>query len=132
MVEEKSKISAIRLDKWLWAARFFKTRSLAKEMIASGKVHYNGQRAKSSKNAEIGAIIKLRQGYDEKEIVITKLSDKRKGATEAQTLYQETEISIEKRSINAEARRLNILHNPAPNRKPDKKQRRTLLRFKEM
>ncbi|GGZ02656.1 MAG: ribosome-associated heat shock protein Hsp15 [Shewanella sp.] len=122
---------AVRLDKWLWAARFYKTRALAKEMINSGKVHYNGQRAKSSKNAEIGARIKLRQGYDEKEIVIKKISGVRQSAAIAQTLYEETSDSISKRQANAEARRLNILLNPAPDSKPDKKQRRQLLRFKE-
>ncbi|MBO1272728.1 ribosome-associated heat shock protein Hsp15 [Shewanella sp. 4t3-1-2LB] len=122
---------AVRLDKWLWAARFYKTRALAKEMINSGKVHYNGQRAKSSKNAEIGARIKLRQGYDEKEIVIKKISGVRQSAAIAQTLYEETSDSISKRQANAEARRLNILLNPAPDSKPDKKQRRQLLRFIE-
>lgn len=122
---------AVRLDKWLWAARFYKTRALAKEMINSGKVHYNGQRAKSSKNSEIGARIKLRQGYDEKEIVIKKISGVRQSAAIAQTLYEETSDSISKRQANAEARRLNILLNPAPDSKPDKKQRRQLLRFKE-
>ncbi|MCL1076215.1 ribosome-associated heat shock protein Hsp15 [Shewanella dokdonensis] len=122
---------AVRLDKWLWAARFYKTRALAKEMVNSGKVHYNGQRAKSSKNAEIGARIKLRQGYDEKEIVIIKISGVRQSAAIAQTLYEETAQSISKRQANAEARRLNILLNPAPDSKPDKKQRRQLIRFKE-
>ena len=58
---------AVRLDKWLWAARFYKTRAIAKKMIDGGKVHYNGQRTKSSKNTEIGAQIQLRQGFDEKE-----------------------------------------------------------------
>ena len=57
----------VRLDKWLWAARFYKTRSIAKAMIEGGKVHYNGQRAKVSKTVEVGAMIKLRQGSDEKE-----------------------------------------------------------------
>ncbi|WP_076413962.1 ribosome-associated heat shock protein Hsp15 [Shewanella sp. UCD-KL12] len=122
---------AVRLDKWLWAARFYKTRAIAKDMINGGKVHYNGQRTKSSKMAELDAVIKLRQGYDEKEIVILKLSDQRQKATFAQTLYQETPESIAKRETYAEARRLNVLNNPAPDHKPDKKQRRQLIRFKE-
>jgi len=122
---------AVRLDKWLWAARFYKTRAIAKEMINGGKVHYNGQRAKSSKLAELNAVIKLRQGYDEKEIIIKKLSDQRQKATFAQTLYEETPESIAKRETYAEARRLNVLNNPAPDHKPDKKQRRQLIRFKE-
>ena len=122
----------MRLDKWLWAARFYKTRALAKDMINSGKVHYNGQRSKSSKNAELGAKIRIRQGHDDREVIITKLSEQRQSAAIAQTLYQETEQSITKREFNAEARRLNILNNPAPDHKPDKKQRRQLLRFKDL
>lgn len=123
-------LQSVRLDKWLWAARFYKTRALAKEMINGGKVHYNGARTKSSKNAEVGAVLKIRQGYDEKEVVIKKLSEQRQNATLAQTLYEETAQSIQKRSANAEARRLNILNNPSPDTKPDKKQRRELLRAK--
>ena len=78
----------VRLDKWLWAARFYKTRSIAKAMIEGGKVHYNGQRTKVSKTVEVGAMIKLRQGSDEKEIEVIALSDQRRGAPEAQLLYQ--------------------------------------------
>ncbi|MEG1347319.1 MAG: S4 domain-containing protein, partial [Hafnia sp.] len=63
--------SAIRLDKWLWAARFYKTRAIAREMVDGGKVHYNGQRGKPSKIVEIGAEIKLRQGNDDRTIVVT-------------------------------------------------------------
>ncbi|WP_299495863.1 ribosome-associated heat shock protein Hsp15 [uncultured Shewanella sp.] len=121
----------VRLDKWLWAARFFKTRAIAKEMINGGKVHYNGQRTKSSKLVEVGAKIKLRQGYDEKEIIVTQLSEHRQKASIAQNLYSETTESSTKREAYAEARRLNILNNPAPAQKPDKKQRRQLIRFKE-
>lgn len=86
----------IRLDKWLWAARFYKTRSIAKAMIESGKVHYNNQRAKVSKIVEVGAMLKLRQGNEEKEIQILALSDQRRGVPEAQLLYQETESSMKK------------------------------------
>ena len=124
--------TSVRLDKWLWAARFYKTRALAKDMINGGKVHYNGQRSKSSKNAELGAKIRIRQGHDDREVIITRLSEQRQSPAIAQTLYQETEQSITKREFNAEARRLNILNNPAPDHKPDKKQRRQLLRFKDL
>ncbi|GGI99619.1 heat shock protein 15 [Shewanella hanedai] len=131
MTKSPKEVTSIRLDKWLWAARFYKTRAIAKEMINGGKVHYNGQRAKSSKVAELDAVIKLRQGHDEKEIVIIKLSEQRQKAAIAQTLYCETPESIVKRETYAEARRLNVLNNPAPDHKPDKKQRRQLIRFKE-
>ncbi|NRB22835.1 ribosome-associated heat shock protein Hsp15 [Shewanella sp.] len=130
MTKSLDPASSVRLDKWLWAARFYKTRAIAKEMINGGKVHYNGQRTKSSKMAELDAVIKLRQGHDEKEIVIKKLSEQRQKAIIAQTLYQETPASLAKRETYAEARRLNVLNNPAPDHKPDKKQRRQLIRFK--
>ena len=87
----------VRLDKWLWAARFYKTRTIAKTMIEGGKIHYNGQRAKVSKIVELGALIKLRQGNEEKEVEVLALSDQRRGAPDAQLLYRETETSLKKR-----------------------------------
>ncbi|WP_108945156.1 ribosome-associated heat shock protein Hsp15 [Shewanella halifaxensis] len=131
MSDNEQQVFKVRLDKWLWAARFYKTRAISKEMINGGKVHYNGQRTKSSKFAEVGATIRLRQGHDEKEIVIKKLSEYRQKGSIAQTLYEETPQSITKREVYAEQRRLNILNNPAPAQKPDKKQRRQIIRFKE-
>ncbi len=123
-------VTEVRVDKWLWAARFYKTRTLAKTMIEGGKVHYNGQRIKSSKVVEIGAIMKLRQGNDEKEIEVLEISDQRKGAPEAQKLYQETSESIEKREKLALARKANALSMPHPDRRPNKKERRDLIKFK--
>lgn len=120
---------AVRLDKWLWAARFYKTRSLAREMVEGGKVHYNGQRSKPSKAVEVGAMITLRQGNEEKTVVIEQITQQRRGAAEAQTLYSETAESVVKRERQALLRKLNA-HNPSPERRPDKKQRRDLLKFK--
>ncbi len=122
---------SIRLDKWLWAARFYKTRSLARTMIDGGKVHYNGQRSKPSKLVEVGALIRLRQGNDEKEVVVLELSEHRGKAEQAQRLFRETEDSIKKRDQNAEARKFNSQFAPSPERRPDKKERRTLLKFKQ-
>lgn len=127
-VEEEKE--AVRLDKWLWAARFYKTRTLAKEMIDGGKVHYNGQRSKSNKIVEVGATLKVRQGSDEKEIVVLALSTQRRGAPEAQLLYRETEQSLANREKLAMARKMNALSMPHPDRRPDKKERRDLLKFK--
>ncbi|MBA0176776.1 ribosome-associated heat shock protein Hsp15 [Pectobacterium carotovorum] len=121
---------AVRLDKWLWAARFYKTRAMAREMIDGGKVHYNGQRGKPSKQVELNAEIKLRQGNDERTVVILAVSGQRRSATEAQALYQETAASIEKREKLAQARKLNALTMPHPDRRPDKKERRDLIKFK--
>ena len=126
-MEEKE----VRLDKWLWAARFYKTRSIAKAMIESGKVHYNNQRAKVSKIVEVGAMLKLRQGNEEKEIKIIALSDQRRGAPEAQLLYQETENSVKKREEIAWARKNNSLSMPHPDRRQNKKELFYLLKFKD-
>ncbi|MDF7670946.1 ribosome-associated heat shock protein Hsp15 [Orbaceae bacterium ESL0721] len=120
----------VRLDKWLWAARFYKTRAVAREMIEGGKVHYNGQRTKPSKTVEVGATLQLRQGSENKEIHILAISDKRGSAEIAQQLYQESEESIIKREKIAKARKLNALTMPHPDRRPDKKERRNLIKFK--
>lgn len=127
----KEKMSeGVRLDKWLWAARFYKTRAIAREMIEGGKVHYNGQRSKPSKLVELEAELTLRQGNDERTVIITAISDQRRPATEAQGLYAETAASIEKREKLALARKMNALSMPHPDRRPDKKERRDLMKFK--
>ena len=120
----------VRLDKWLWAARFYKTRTIAKTMIEGGKIHYNGQRTKVSKIVELGALIKLRQGNEEKEVEVLALSDQRRGAPDAQLLYRETETSLKKREEIAWARKNNSLSMPHPDRRPNKQERRNLLKFK--
>ena len=120
----------VRLDKWLWAARFYKTRALAREMIEGGKVHYNGQRSKPSKLVESGAELTLRQGNDERTVIINAISDQRRPASEAQLMYSETAASVEKREKTALARKLNALTMPHPDRRPDKKERRDLMKFK--
>ncbi|MDF2785093.1 MAG: ribosome-associated heat shock protein Hsp15 [Pantoea eucrina] len=127
----KEKISdGVRLDKWLWAARFYKTRALAREMIEGGKVHYNGQRSKPSKLVESGAELTLRQGNDERTVIINAISDQRRPASEAQLMYSETDASVEKREKTALARKMNALTMPHPDRRPDKKERRDLMKFK--
>ncbi|WP_272535993.1 ribosome-associated heat shock protein Hsp15 [Providencia sp. PROV212] len=125
-----SSAEQVRLDKWLWVARFYKTRSIAREMIDGGKVHYNGQRSKPGKIVELGAMIKVRQGNDERTIEVLEISNQRKGAPEAQLLYRETVESLEQREKMAMARKMNALTMPHPDRRPDKKERRTLLKFK--
>ena len=123
--------SGVRLDKWLWAARFYKTRALARQMVQAGKVHVAGKRSKPSKLVQVGDRITLRQGFDSKQVEVLALSEQRRGAPEAQLLYQESEASIEKREQNAEARKLNALYNPHPDKRPDKKQRRQLIKMKD-
>lgn len=121
---------AVRLDKWLWAARFYKTRALARDMIDGGKVHYNGQRGKPSKIVELNAEIKLRQGNEERTVIVLALTSQRRGADEAQQMYQETEASIVNREKVTLARKMNALTMPHPDRRPDKKERRDLIKFK--
>lgn len=122
----------VRADKWLWAARFFRTRTLAKEAIEGGKVHMNGQKIKTSKELQVGDTLTIRQGHasiqEQKTIIIKALSDNRGSATIAQTLYDETEESIATREFFAEQRKLQNLARPST--KPDKKQRRDIEKFK--
>lgn len=121
----------LRLDKWLWAARFFKTRSLAKAAIEGGKVHLGGQRVKVSREISVGDTLQIRQGWDEKVITVKALSDQRRGAPEAQALYEETAESLEKREAEAAARKAagGMIDRPA--NRPTKKQRRQIHRFKD-
>ncbi|MGM0570582.1 ribosome-associated heat shock protein Hsp15 [Marinobacter sp.] len=121
----------VRLDKWLWAARFYKTRSLAKEAIEGGKVHYNDQRCKPGKTVETGATVKLRLGWQEKIVIIDDISDKRRGAPQAQTLYHETEDSIRRREDLAWQRKTMQAAQLPPARRPTKKDRRDLQKFRE-
>ena len=123
-------VAAVRLDKWLWAARIYKTRALAREMIEGGKVHYNGQRSKPGKVVELNATLTIRQGNDERTIVLKGITEQRRPASEAVALYEETAESIEKREKMALARKMNALTMPHPDRRPDKKERRDLMRFK--
>ena len=120
----------LRVDKWLWAARFFKTRSLAKAAIEGGKVQISGQRIKVSREIGVGEELRIRQGWDERDIVVERLSDQRRGAPEAQQLYRETAQSIERRQQSAQARKLagGMIERPA--RRPDKRARRQIHRFR--
>ncbi|QJQ96913.1 MULTISPECIES: RNA-binding S4 domain-containing protein [Halomonadaceae] len=119
----------VRLDKWLWAARFFKTRAMAKKAIEGGKVHYNGAKAKTSKSVEVGAVVRVPQGWDIWEVEIVALSDQRRGAPEARELYRETAESQVRRERETENRRLANQAMSMPPRRPDKKQRREITRF---
>ncbi len=120
----------VRLDKWLWAARFFKTRAIAKQAVEGGKVHYEGQRSKCSRIVEVGARLVIRQGVDEKTVIIVAVSDQRRGAPEAQLLYRETEQSQQARESAAEQRKV-MRGSVGPEHRPNKKDRRKLLQFKE-
>ncbi|NQX90322.1 MAG: RNA-binding protein [Halioglobus sp.] len=121
----------MRLDKWLWAARFFRSRNLAKLAIEGGKVHLDGQRVKVSKEITVGATLRIRQGWSEKTVVIRQLSEQRRGAAQAQHLYAETGESQERRAAAAEARRAAGRLTGRPEQRPTKKQRRQIHAFKK-
>ncbi len=120
----------VRLDKWLWAARFYKTRALAKEAIEGGKVHCRGERCKPSKEPKVGDELVIRAGYDERTVVVEQLSAVRRGAPQAQLLYRETEDSLVAREKAAALRKAGALGIQTDGR-PTKKQRRQIHRFKE-
>ncbi|WP_180187193.1 RNA-binding S4 domain-containing protein [Acinetobacter sp. YH01012] len=122
-------IETIRIDKWLWAARFFKTRSIAKAAIEGGKVHHNGERVKVSKEIRVGTELTIQQGFDKKTVLVKALSGVRGPAPIAQKLYEETEVSIARRELIATQRKL---HNLArPDHRPSKKDRRDISKFKQ-
>jgi ribosome-associated heat shock protein Hsp15 len=119
----------VRLDRWLWAARFFKTRRLAVEAIDGGKVEVNGGRAKAAKEVRPGFEITVRKGPYEHEVVVTGLAERRGSAKEAAGLYEEKPESIERRARLREQ----IAASPGPimpDSRPDKKDRRRLASFK--
>lgn len=119
----------VRIDKWLWAARFYKTRAQAKEAIEGGKVHCEGLRVKVSKEVKVGMAFTLRQGFDEKTVVVKALSEVRGPATVAQTLYEETAESLAARALRQQERKdQNLAH---PDHRPNKKERRQIHKFKD-
>lgn len=119
----------VRIDKWLWAARFFKTRNLAKQAIEGGKIHCDGQRVKASKEITVGIHLTIRQGLDEKTVLVTGLSEQRRGAPEAALLYQETEESRVQREEQAAQRKAGMGSYIISDHRPNKKERRQIHRF---
>jgi ribosome-associated heat shock protein Hsp15 len=130
LTDPRDKEDKIRIDKWLWAARFFKTRTLAKTAIEGGKVQASGQRIKVSKEIVTGDILRIRQGWDEREIVVKAISGVRRSAPIAQALYEETAGSLERRTRAAEARKAaGALARPS--QKPGKHERKALERLRK-
>ena len=119
----------VRLDKWLWAARFFKTRSLATEAVSGGKVHVNEQRVKPARAVNIGDRLSIQRGHQAMVIIVKGLSERRGPAREAVLLYEETEASRQRRQEEADKRRLAALSAPQPAHRPSKKERRQIIRF---
>ncbi|MGE0225814.1 MAG: RNA-binding S4 domain-containing protein [Acetobacteraceae bacterium] len=117
----------LRIDKWLWAARFYKTRALASEAVSGGKVHVNEQRAKPSRTLHVGDTLHINRNEVEYTITVLVITGRRGPAPEAQKLYRETDDSITRRALAASQRRLTAGNAPAPQRRPNKRDRRLLI-----
>jgi ribosome-associated heat shock protein Hsp15 len=129
--QQRNPLTKLRLDKWLWAARFFKTRSLATSAAVGGKVHVNGGRAKPAYELQIGDRLQIMRGTERYEITVLALSEVRGPAAIAQTLYEETDASRKTRAHEAALRKAAILATPMTPGRPDKKTRRLIHRFKQ-
>jgi ribosome-associated heat shock protein Hsp15 len=126
---DQSATDRVRIDKWLWAARFYKTRSLATEAVEGGKVHVNGDRVKAARPLREGDRLRIRRGVEEVELVVRALAEQRGPATLAQSLYEETEASVARREAQSEQRRAMAAAGPPnPGGRPDKKSRRDIRR----
>jgi ribosome-associated heat shock protein Hsp15 len=118
----------VRLDRWLWAARFFRTRGLAQQAIAGGHVHLNGQRVKAARAVRAGDRLEISRGAERYELVVTALAERRGPASVAQGLYQETEASVAARTATRQLRR-DLRGSGPPASRPDKRARRRIIRF---
>lgn len=128
-MSEGAGAARMRLDKWLWAARFFKTRSLAAESIDGGKIKINGHAAKRAREVAVGDRIDLTLGHEWRTVIVAGLAMQRRPAPEAQALYQETGDSAQRRAAAAEARRLSPAPGAESHGRPTKRARRQLQRF---
>ncbi|PPD34777.1 MAG: RNA-binding protein [Methylomonas sp.] len=133
MVCHLAEINEVRIDKWLWAARFFKTRSLAAAAVNGGKVHVNGQRCKPGKDIKVGDLVSVTKEQFTWQIEVTDLNKQRRPAKEASLLYQEEDVSVVKRQqqIEVQKQQQALLAPSERERRPNKKQRRQIHRFKQ-
>jgi len=124
MSEANKADESVRLDKWLWAARFYKTRQIARDAVEHNRVKVNGDRAKPSRVMHIGMELTIEQGWEEKTVVVLALSDKRGSAKDAALLYEETPDSRALRERKALERKAQAQTQPDYGRRPDKRERR--------
>ncbi|HNV76068.1 MAG TPA: S4 domain-containing protein [Gemmatimonadaceae bacterium] len=130
MTDDTETAGKVRLDKWLWAARFFKTRALAAEAIDGGRIEVNGERAKRSKAVQVGDTVRVRRPPFEQVVVVTAVSDNRGSATIAAGLYRETDASAQARESLAEQMRAVGPSAFRDKGRPSKKERRDISRLR--
>ncbi len=123
-------MTGVRIDIWLWAARFFKTRALAKKACELGRVQSHGHPAKPAREVRVGDMLRVTNDSGEFEVEVLALSEMRGPATVAQTLYRETDASRELRQKVAEERKAMAMFEPAPERRPTKRDRRRIVQFR--
>ncbi len=121
----------IRIDKWLWTSRFFKTRSLASDAVNGGKVHLNNQRVKAGRMVKIGDVLSIHKDTDLYELTITGINKTRRPAKEARLTYEESEDSRSRREQEQQIKKLASATRPMPKRKPGKREREQLRNFKQ-
>ena len=121
----------MRLDKWLWAARFFKSRSLATDAVDGGQVKLNGAGAKSAKDVKAGDRLHIRSGDQDWEVIVQGVNEQRRPASEAQLLYLETPESVRERAQATELRKLAPVSEPELKGRPTKRDRRQMSRFRD-
>jgi ribosome-associated heat shock protein Hsp15 len=127
---ENKMMAGIRMDKWLWAARFFKTRALAARACELGRVHSHNQPAKPGREVRVGELLQIRTEGGDFEVEVRLLSAVRGPASVAQTLYRETDGSRELRQKRAEERKSMVNYSPAPEGRPSKRDRRKIIQFR--
>jgi len=128
---ESPESGRVRLDKWLWASRFFKTRALATEAVEGGKVHVNGDRVKAARAVKLGDRLEIRRGAEVMEVRVLALSEHRGPAATAQALYEESADSQARREAQAEQRRMLGASMPRTAGRPEKRDRRRIIRFRD-
>ena len=120
----------VRIDKWLWAARFYKTRSFATEAVEGGRVHVNSQRVKPSYRVKMDDCISVKKSSQRQDVRVLAITDKRAAASIAQTLYRETQASVERRELARVQRKILNQALPQHDSKPDKHARRRIRSMK--
>ena len=130
MKTQDNQATAPRIDKWLWAARFYKTRSKSKDAVLGGHIHVNGARVKAAHEVRVGDVLTLNRNHFKEEFVVQQLSTKRGSASVAQNLFEETPASIERRETAAIQHRLIHASRINSTTKPNKSDRRELIRLK--